>query len=280
MRPRIPARSGSGRSGRRTRPSGEAAYCAVSSRTASASAAAVRSPKRRVNLPGADNATTQGRLHWLMQRTPRRETPLRAASLFSKRDLMRWARRYPGRSRSSGSSSLLRHLVHTDKVAHSFACIGCSFPWKGRHAGGANWMYQMNSWQMPVRNLLSSPYLLGAPRPSVVNGVMAGLLTCGSKLACTFPGCWQSPGPVVFDRFALRLQLRGQSRNWRLMAKPDRVPFCIPCASFGTWKPSISFKPFRGRKSIAFRLRREHSSKENRVDRLDVFPVTGDLEQA
>lgn len=49
---------------------------------------------------------------------------------------------------------------------------------------------------------------------------MAGLLTCGSSLPRTFPGgC-----PVVLIEVAHRLQLRGQSRIWRLLATPHRVP--------------------------------------------------------
>ena len=52
---------------------------------------------------------------------------------------------------------------------------------------------------------------------------MAGLLTRGSQLSRTFPGAHAQ----WFYRGALRSQLRGQSRIWRLLATPHRVPIFV-----------------------------------------------------
>ncbi len=65
--------------------------------------------------------------------------------------------------------------------------------------------------------------------PGFVSCLMAGLLTCGSPLPQTFPGYC----PVVLIGVAHRLQLRGQSRNWRLLATPHRVPISSRRISVG-----------------------------------------------
>lgn len=64
----------------------------------------------------------------------------------------------------------------------------------------------------------------GTP-PGLVQGMMAGLLTCGSQRPCPFPA-FQASGS---DRFARRLQLRGQSRTWQMLtsAAPDSL-FILP----------------------------------------------------
>ncbi len=98
------------------------------------------------------------------------------------------------------------------------------FHLKGRIAKGADIKRQTNSRPKPDGVLTSSPNLLGAPRPSVAWGDGR---SPDSRVEAylNLPGRMADAGPVVFVRFALRLQLRGQSRVWRLLATPDRVPF-------------------------------------------------------
>ena len=43
---------------------------------------------------------------------------------------------------------------------------------------------------------------------------------------------------MVIIGFARRLQLRGQSWNWRLLANPHHVPFSFRGLAFGIRKPS------------------------------------------
>lgn len=68
---------------------------------------------------------------------------------------------------------------------------------------------------------------------------MAGLLTCGSLLARTFP---DPKSPVVYLGVARHLQLRGQLWNW------DKVPHHIPFSSIRLrgWKPSTLLNAISG----------------------------------
>ncbi|SFU94630.1 hypothetical protein SAMN04488527_1486 [Aliiroseovarius crassostreae] len=58
----------------------------------------------------------------------------------------------------------------------------------------------------------------------------AGLLTRGSKLDWPSRGAFRRLPSGMFS-VAHRLQLRGQSRNWRLLATPHRIPYCYRRAS-------------------------------------------------
>ena len=81
--------------------------------------------------------------------------------------------------------------------------------------------------------------------PGSVTLAMAGLLTCGSMLSRTFPGVC----PVVFVGVAHRSQLRGQSRIWRLLSTPHRVPISsrrLVCRQ----EPSPSVRAFGGKWSM------------------------------
>ncbi len=63
----------------------------------------------------------------------------------------------------------------------------------------------------------------------------AGLLTSRVIAAPDLPSL---KGPVAFPGAARRSQLRGQSRIWRLMATPHRIPF-YPVGVSGRREPSL-----------------------------------------
>lgn len=119
IRPKMPLRMLGGLSLRSMKPSLRDSHILTATRMSSTWRAGSRSPNRYVNRSQCENAITQGRRHWLMQRTGRRlidsgkSAPARAC-------IKAPASRAPGRSEFAVSDqSCGRQRVHTETVGRS-----------------------------------------------------------------------------------------------------------------------------------------------------------------